>query len=42
MLDQLVLRRRIHKDNMGLRESESRKDYARILLASLRRKREAP
>jgi glycosyltransferase involved in cell wall biosynthesis len=42
MLDQLVLRRRIHKDNMGLRESESRKDYARILLASLRRKREVP
>ena len=41
MLDQLVLKRRIHKDNMGLRESDARTDYARILMASLRRRREA-
>lgn len=41
MLDHLVLRRRIHKDNMGLRESDARTDYARILMASLRRRREA-
>ena len=41
MLEHLVLRRRIHKDNMGLRESDSRKDYARILMASLKRKRDA-
>lgn len=41
MLDQLVLKRRIHSDNMGLRESDARKDYARILMASLQRRREA-
>jgi glycosyltransferase involved in cell wall biosynthesis len=41
MLDDLVLRRRIHADNMGRRERDSRSDYARVLLASLKRKREA-
>ena len=40
MLDDLVLRRRIHADNMGRRERDSRSDYARVLMASLKRKRE--
>jgi glycosyltransferase involved in cell wall biosynthesis len=39
MLDQLVLRRRIHADNMGRRERDARGDYARILMASLKRRR---
>lgn len=39
MLDENVLRRRIHRDNMGLREKDSRSDYARILRASLERRR---
>jgi glycosyltransferase involved in cell wall biosynthesis len=39
MLEEVVLRRRIHRDNMGLREKDSRGDYARILKASLERRR---
>jgi glycosyltransferase involved in cell wall biosynthesis len=42
MLDQLVLLRRIHSDNMGLRERDARSDYARILQAALKRRRGAP
>lgn len=40
MLDDLVLRRRIHADNMGRRERQSQSDYARVLMAALKRKRE--
>ncbi len=40
ILEDLVLRRRIHTGNMGIRERSERRDYAEILLASLRRKRE--
>lgn len=39
ILDEVVLERRIHENNMGRRERHSRSDYARILHAALQRKR---
>lgn len=39
MLPEIVMRRRIHADNMGIREREHRTDFARILKASLDRRR---
>jgi len=43
MLPTVVMRRRLHADNMGIRERDSRTDYVRILKQSLdqRRKRNA-
>ena len=37
MLPDLILRRRLHQNNLGLRESTSTRDYARILKAHLDR-----
>lgn len=39
MLPDVVLKRRIHDANTGIRERDSRRDYLRILKASLDRKR---
>jgi glycosyltransferase involved in cell wall biosynthesis len=39
MLPEIVLRRRLHADNMGVRERESRRAYARILKHALDRRR---
>jgi glycosyltransferase involved in cell wall biosynthesis len=39
MLDDVLLRRRIHGDNMGLRERDKRSDYLRVFKASLDRRR---
>ena len=39
MLSEVVVRRRLHSQNLGLRERESRGDYLRILKASLDRRR---
>lgn len=39
LLPDVVLRRRIHTRNMGIREQSSRTDYARIIKASLDRRR---
>jgi glycosyltransferase involved in cell wall biosynthesis len=39
MLPDVVLKRRIHNANTGIRERDARKDYLRILKASLDRKR---
>jgi len=41
MLPEIVLRRRLHADNMGVRERESRRAYARILKHALDRRRRA-
>lgn len=41
MLTDVVLRRRLHADNMGIRERESRRAYARILKHALDRRRAA-
>lgn len=41
VLPEIVLRRRLHKSNMGVRLRDSRADYARILKASLDRRRKA-
>lgn len=38
-IPEVVMRRRIHADNMGIREYDSRGDYVRILKASLDRRR---
>ena len=38
-IPELVMKRRIHADNMGIRERNSRIDYVRILKASLDRRR---
>jgi glycosyltransferase involved in cell wall biosynthesis len=40
-IDKLVLRRRIHDTNMGIREKAHRSDYLRLLKASLDRRRQA-
>jgi hypothetical protein len=42
MLSEVVVRRRLHSQNLGLRERESRGDYLRILKASLDRRRGSP
>jgi len=39
LLDKVLLRRRLHNSNMGIREKSSQIDYARILKAALDRKR---
>ena len=39
MLPEIVLKRRLHTDNMGIRDRDSRTDYVRILKASLDRRR---
>jgi glycosyltransferase involved in cell wall biosynthesis len=39
MLPEIVMRRRIHKGNMGIRQRGDRADYVRILKASLDRRR---
>jgi glycosyltransferase involved in cell wall biosynthesis len=39
MLPEVVMRRRIHADNMGIRQRGQRADYLRILKASLDRRR---
>ena len=39
MLDGVVLKRRIHTENMGIRERDFRTDYVRIIKASLDRRR---
>jgi glycosyltransferase involved in cell wall biosynthesis len=41
MLPEVVLKRRLHADNMGIRGRDSRNDYVRILKASLDRRRAA-
>jgi hypothetical protein len=40
MLPQIVLRRRLHAGNMGIREGASRNDYVQIVKAALDRRRE--
>ncbi len=43
VIDDVVLERRLHGDNLGIRERGSRNDYVRILKNALdRRRREAP
>lgn len=39
MVPEIVLKRRLHTNNMGLRDRDSRTDYVRILKASLDRRR---
>jgi hypothetical protein len=39
MLDETVLRRRIHSANLGIRERTSRADYLRIVKGALDRRR---
>lgn len=39
MVPEVVSRRRLHADNMGVRDRDSRNDYVRILKASLDRRR---
>lgn len=39
MLSEVVMRRRLHTTNMGIRERDSQTDYLRILKASLDRRR---
>jgi len=41
VMPDIVLRRRLHKSNMGVRLRDARGDYARILKASLDRRRKA-
>ena len=40
-IPEVVMKRRIHNDNTGIRERNSRTDYVRILKASLDRRRKA-
>jgi glycosyltransferase involved in cell wall biosynthesis len=39
MLDRVVLKRRIHENNMGVRDRDKRSDYLRVFKASLDRRR---
>ncbi len=41
IIPEVVMKRRIHNDNTGIRERNSRTDYVRILKASLDRRRKA-
>lgn len=41
MLNTIFLRRRIHKNNMGVRDRDKRADYLRVFKASLDRRRQA-
>lgn len=40
MIDDIVLKRRIHSTNSGIRHKDNRKDYTKVLMASIKRKRE--
>ena len=40
MIEDVVLKRRIHTDNTGIRHRNSRQDYVKALMASIKRKRE--
>jgi glycosyltransferase involved in cell wall biosynthesis len=42
VLDEIVMLRRIHTNNMGIRERESQNDFVKILKASLDRRRRMP
>ena len=39
MMSEILLKRRVHNTNMGIREKKSQNDYVRILKASLDRRR---
>jgi len=39
VVDEIVVLRRIHMNNMGIRQRKSQKDFVRILKASLDRRR---
>ena len=41
MLPEVVLRRRVHDDNLGIRRRDARIDYVRVLKAALDRRRRA-
>jgi hypothetical protein len=41
MLDEVLLHRRIHADNMGVRERDKRSDYLKVFKAALDRRRQA-
>jgi glycosyltransferase involved in cell wall biosynthesis len=41
-IPEVVLRRRLHEHNMGRTERENRQDYARIVMAALRRRKASP
>jgi hypothetical protein len=41
MLAPVLLRRRIHQNNMGVRDRDKRSDYLRVFKASLDRRRKA-
>lgn len=40
LIDDIVLKRRIHSSNIGIRHREKRHDYTKVLMASIKRKRE--
>lgn len=40
LIDDIVLKRRIHSTNIGIRHREKRHDYTKVLMASIKRKRE--
>jgi len=40
MIDDIVLRRRIHTTNTGINQKGNRHDYTKVLMASIKRKRE--
>lgn len=40
MIDDIVLRRRVHTTNSGIRHRDNRHDYTKALMASIKRKRE--
>ena len=40
MLKDVLLKRRIHADNMGVRDRDKRGDYLRVFKASLDRRRQ--
>lgn len=41
IIDDIVLKRRIHTSNVGLRHRDKRFDYTKVLMASIKRKRES-
>lgn len=40
LIDDVVLKRRIHSSNTGIMQREKRHDYTKVLMASIKRKRE--
>ena len=40
LIKEVVLKRRIHSDNIGIRQKDHIKDYTKVLMASIRRKRQ--